>query len=354
MLKKCLVLFTLISSLGFSHNTESSGVSKMMDQPPAKPTQGFKPSMESMGGYVYIDYLFWRVIEGETDYAVKGGPVQFPPGQVDMNAIGDLKVAKLDWSSGVRVGLGCRFVPYQWELEGQYLYFSSSGSNSVSRPSLQTLNSTFPGSTSGPLVRAKSHVDFDLQMGNLFLAKRFVLDQYLIMRYMCGLEGGYLEQDWTIHYYGDQPSIWDRNNTTHSDWSYWGIGLKNGIEGDWFLGKGVSLYGGFYFSVLYGDYKNHLRDEIFPLDGEPFNVQNTKLSEKRIVPHYSLRFGPRYEKMYENWGFSFYAQYELNVFQNLHYVMRHQGGPVDDGRTNLHTHSLTGLHGLTFGGMVNF
>ena len=49
-----------------------------------------------------------------------------------------------------------------------------------------------------------------------------------------------------------------------------------------------------------------------------------------------------------------YALYELNIFQNLHYVYRHQGGNLGDGRTNLHTNSLTGLHGLTAGAEVNF
>lgn len=35
MLKKCLLLFVLVSSLGFSHNTESSGGPTMMDQLPS-------------------------------------------------------------------------------------------------------------------------------------------------------------------------------------------------------------------------------------------------------------------------------------------------------------------------------
>lgn len=354
MIKKALILSLLFSSLAYSYYVEKDTLTPVPDKPSQSPLEGYKPSMESSGGYVYAQYLLWRVIEGETDYAVKGGPLEFPPGQVDMNAIGNLKTAEFDWSSGVRVGLGWRFTPYKWELEGNYTYYSTSGSNSVSRPLLQGLNSTFPASTSGPLVRAKSHIELDYQMGNLFLAKRFILDDYLIMRGLLGVTGGYLEQDWTIHYLSDRPSIWDRNNTTHSDWSYWGIGLRSGFEWDWFFGKGFSLFGGFNFSILYGQYKNHLRDEIFPQNDSPFNVQNTHLSEKRIIPHYELSLGPRYERMFENWGFSLYALYELNIFQNLHYVMRHRGGPVNDGRTNLHTNSLTGFHGLTLGGQVNF
>lgn len=354
MIKNKLVLFLLFCSLGFSYQLEKDTLTPVPDKPPQSPTEGYKPSMDKSGGYIYAEYLLWRVIEGETDYAVKGGPIVFPPGQVEMNAIGDLKSAEFDWSSGFRLGIGYRFTPHQWEIEGNYTYFSSDGSNSTSHPTSQTLNSTFPGSSSGPLAKAKSHIDFDYQMGSLFLAKRFVLDQYLFMKYLFGLAGGYLEQDWTIHYDSIQPSSTDRNNSTHSDWSYWCIGLKNGFEGDWFIGKGFSLSGGFYISILYGQYKNQLRDEIYPIQGTPFNVQNTHLSEKRIVPHYALRFGPRYERMFENWGFSIFAQYELNIFQNLHYVMRHQGGFVNNGRTNLHTNSLTGLHGLTLRGQVNF
>ena len=50
--------------------------------------------------------------------------------------------------------------------------------------------------------------------------------------------------------------------------------MKNGFEGDWFIGKGFSLSGGFYISILYGQYKNQLRDEIYPIQGTPFNVQS--------------------------------------------------------------------------------
>ncbi|QVL57641.1 MAG: hypothetical protein KFB93_00780 [Simkaniaceae bacterium] len=354
MIKKGLVLLLFFSSVAYSYYAEKDTLTPVPDKPSQTPLEGYKPSMESSGGYGYVQYLLWRVIEGETDYAIKGSPLEFPPGQVDMNAIGNLKTAQFDWSSGFRLGSGWRFTPYQWELEGNYTYYSASGSNSVRRPQLQGINSTFPASISGPLARAKSHVDLDYQMGNLFLAKRFVLDDYLIMRCLFGVTGGYIEEDWTIHYYGVLPSKWDRNNTTHSDWSYWGVGLRNGFEWDWFFGKGFSLFGGFNFSILYGQYKNHLRDEIFPQNDDPFNVQNTHLSEKRIIPHYELSFGPRYERMFKNWGFSLYAQYELNILQNLHYVMRHRGGPVNNGRTNLHTNSLTGFHGLTLGGQVNF
>lgn len=354
MIKKTLILSLLFCSVVHPYYKEKDTLIPVPEKTSESPLDGYKPSMKKSGGYFYTEYLLWRVLEGETDYAVKGGPLEFPPGQGEMNAIGSLKTAQFDWSSGVRVGLGWRFTPYQWELEGNYTYYSGRGSNSVSRPAQQGLNSTFPGSISGPLERVKSHIKLEYQMGNLFLAKRFILDDYLVMRYLFGLTGGYLDQDWKIHYLGVLPSPSDRNNTTHSDWSYWGIGLRNGFEGDWFLGQGFSVFGGFYLSILYGQYKNHLRDEIFPQDASPFNVQNTHLSEKRIVPHYALRLGPRYERMFDNWGFALYAQYELNIFQNLHYVMRHRGGPVNDGRINLHTNSLTGLHGFNFGGQVNF
>lgn len=354
MIKKGLILFTLLSSVAFSYKQETDTSTPIPEKSSQMPLDGYKPSLEASGGYVYGEYLLWRVIESETDYAIKGGPPELPPGQLQMNAIGNLDTAQFDWSSGFRLGLGWRFNPHHWELEGNYTYYSANGSNSVKRPELQTLNSTFPASTTGPLGQAKSHIDFDYQMGNLFLAKRFVVDNYLMMRYLFGLTGEYLKQDWTIHYYSRDSFSRDRNNTTHSDWSYWGVGLRNGFEGDWFFGKGFSLFGGFYVSILYGQYKNQLRDEVFPEDSNSFNVQNTHLSEKRMIPHYALRFGPRYERMFENWGFSLYAQYELNIFQNLHVVMRHGAGNVNDGRDNFHSHSLTGLHGLTLGGQINF
>ncbi|MGE0197936.1 MAG: Lpg1974 family pore-forming outer membrane protein [Simkaniaceae bacterium] len=350
----------LIASFLLSISAASAYPSRELVEVPNSPSkqtcplEGYRPPTDAMGGYIYGEWLFWRVLEGETDYAVKGGPITLPPNQVAMNAIGNLEVAEYDWSSGFRLGAGWRFTPYRWELEGNYTYYSADGSNAASRPALQSLNSTTPESTSTGLARARSHIDLSYQMGNLLLAKKFLLDKYLIMRYLFGVTGGWLEQDWKIHYFGIVPPTTGRNNITHISWSFWNIGLRTGLEGEWYLGKGFGLASTFTAALLYGQYKNHFRDEVFSLSEPPFNVQNLHSSEKRLVPHFQISFGPKYGKMFDAWGFSLYALYELNIFQNLHYVYRHQGGNLGDGRTNLHTNSLTGLHGLTAGAEVNF
>jgi hypothetical protein len=348
----------------------------------------YRPEIKKSGGYLGVEFLWWKVYEGALDYAIKG---QIAPNQGSdeiIGPIGKLESASFSWAPGYRTYIGYRFRPDFWELEASYTYYHSSRHNKARHPKCCPPNvtvvdsvatgpekavvGTFAQFTDTPMALGKSLISLNYNLGDLLLARRFLTSDAIIMRVLLGGTGAWIDQHWHYKYLpgdfiidgfdaGSGATVRGKEN-----WKFSGGGVRLGLDMDWFAGKGFSilsegsfaLFFGSYSKLSYNEVNNHFPPGLPPPPEPQFPqvINNLRQHDDRFVFHTRLSFLPAWGMHFNKWGFLLYAGYELNFFANLQEVLR----PLSfsdrsfDGRETGFTYGFLGIQGLTAGLKLDF
>lgn len=219
--------------------------------PPVDSDEVFFPRCKEWLGNV--EFLFWKVNEGNLEYAVKENKVVR---------------AKFDSNPGVRVMAGFYNAPKYWELFGQYTYFQTYGRNRS--------------------CERNSHLKLNYQLGDVMFSRVFDPNPHLRMRLLSGISGAFIHQNWSVE---------------KSKWKYSAGGLRVGLTADWWWKWHLYFTGRVSLAGFAGKYTTASRKLCY--------------SDYRYAQHLQLLLGPSWHCLAKSYHTEFFIGYELNGWLNL-------------------------------------
>lgn len=308
--------------------------SPCMVNPAARPTQKC-----DWGGYLTVDPLLLQARENGLEFAVRTQNTGQLTGTTNDNFLsGRSKVKGLEfkWDWGVRVALGANLAYDGWDAYATWTWFRTHANRNVTAASNQFLTpeflnneagrvGTFTGPASqlqGLLSNASSHWKLRYNALNLEVGREFFVSKWLVLKPHGGLTTAWIRQKDTLAYNGfvvgavatpnpvSSASVFMKNN-------FWGIGLRFGLETQWGIGCGWSIFGDASASLLYGYFKvNHSESDVL-VSGVVNNPLYT-LANFYHVDRFITDFiaGLRYDYMFcdERYHLGFQVGWEHHMF----------------------------------------
>lgn len=258
-----------------------------MLNPPARPTQKC-----DWGVLITVEPLFLKAYENGLDFAVttQNGPLfTAPVNPPNANSATSLqgrskgKRINFEWDWGVRVGLGANLPHDGWDIIANWTHFFTNAHkslvaapNEVIEPTLlhpQSGGGSFGSKgvlqqQSGASLGAKSRWKLRLNEIDLELGRQFFVSKWLTLKPHGGFRTAWVRQTLDTDYTNMlvQPVAVVGSNESFSSSNvfmknnYWGLGLIAGLDTQWGLSCGWSLFGNFAASILYG-YFDTFHDE---------------------------------------------------------------------------------------------
>ncbi len=227
------------------------------------------------------DYLFWTAREDNLEFAATGY-TNSPSGSVNA---GSAASPHFRYENGFKVGLGFNFGHDTWDTYLNYTWFQSNhNTKSVSADYDDGLTPSFDPYiplTTGDFFNW-AHTLWGIHFNSIDweLGRNCYISKYLSLRPFVGIKGSWQKQTFNNQYdgiIGDSSFTYDNNSRS----SYWGAGIRSGINTAWHLSENWSLYGDLAFSALWSTCTTHRHDtytvtaeaEVSPVEQKnKFNV----------------------------------------------------------------------------------
>jgi hypothetical protein len=242
------------------------------------------PQINGCGFFITADFLWWKLYEGGTEYALKD-TVSVADFSL-INARGPIKHLNFNWEPGYKVGLGYLFDHDGWEL---YLDFTSLKTRAHASTS-SNVDFLFPliGAQTFSFSKADAHWHVSFYDLDLVLGRNYFVSKYLALHPYFGLTSAWIQQHRQVTY--TPPS--DIAFKVRSKNNFWGIGPRLGMDSQFYLGRSFSLYGDFSGGLLWGDF--HVREKEF-VPSEGLNVYSLRDNLHRMVATVGFGLGIAYE-----------------------------------------------------------
>lgn len=228
--------------------------------------------------WISADVLYWKAYEKSFVLTNKTSPVFTTDDYTKTSVLHP----RFNWDPGVRLIIGYRFPDYCWDVALSWTHYHSSfhrkqRTNSNDLTNVNNQQGMFPiwslskdiiagDYVSDAFLRGKLSLDlFDLDVGHPIDFDCLVCFQ--ITPYG-GIRGAWIRQRANVKYKGGIFQIGiiaggiPQNGTDyiHLKNDFWGIGPRIGLGLEYFLGKGVSLYGDMAISGVIGVFDTHQKE----------------------------------------------------------------------------------------------
>lgn len=168
------------------------------------------------------------------------------------------------WKTGYRIAAGYQFDCSNWELAAIWTHFQDNGNKNISEDSTTT-NTT------------KCRIQFN-QIDGILVYHDTKCSSFNFTPFF-GVRGARIHEGIRAHLVTDisiAPSTTATETKNFDDSQrYWGVGPIVGLQGDWDIGCGFSIYGTAAAALLYGKYKIHFDDsDVFtaPINRQVFGT----------------------------------------------------------------------------------
>jgi hypothetical protein len=275
------------------------------------------------GVYFTGDFLYWHAEETGLGYVVKNND------SGDWVSNGKLKTPNFGWDPGFRIGVGFDLAHDGWDIYTAWTWMQSSATDTISAPAGGNLFPTFMNfqtiNQSGTVSSAYEKWKTKLNVIDLELGRQFFVSKWLTLRPFFGLRTAWVYQSYHLSYNGEFDTLFptlvsDRigtlstpNNSNH----YWGLGLRAGLNTQWGLGAGFSLYGDAALSLLWGTFRVK-ESECFLENGAAAgeNMLDLKKHESATRPITDLAAGIRWDTHFcdGRYYFRIQAGWEQHIF----------------------------------------
>lgn len=251
--------------------------------------------------FITADYLLWKATEQNLNYAsnvldsVSVG-ANVPKGKIFS--------VKFNCQSGFRLGLGYNLGHDQWDTSLEWTWFKDNGSGTATS-SAHRIFSTIASPVFNQLIsseKAKSDLKLHLNLLDWDLGREFYTSKHLTVRPFGGLRTGWVNQNWKTDYFN--PAIFQLVSLSKFQvklkQDFWGIGLRGGLDTEWNLISGLSIYGNGALSLLYGFFKDVRLEESLSnagVKGRNLYGVNSKRCEQAIT---ELQLGLRWDQMFSH------------------------------------------------------
>ena|SRR3990167_4809322 len=267
------------------------------------------------------DWLYWKANETGLGYALN--QEGFDPNHIELMGFGDVVNPHFYWESGFRLGLGYNFPRDQWTLQLLWTWYEGKAGGSITTtkeegaiiyPSLLHPN-FFNDQNIFSTNQAKSNLLIHLNVLDLDLCREFKTGKHLSLKPRVGIRSAWINQNYDISYqdltYYDPTSkeILPALNlyTTNMTNNFWGLGPFSGLDTNWNLGKGFSLFGDFSIALLYGSFDISQSENFVATGGEGLILsEKNNFHAGRAVT--DLQLGIRWQSSFAKDRFRFLVQ----------------------------------------------
>lgn len=248
--------------------------------------------------FITADYLLWQATEENLTYAENS--------QLDTAGGANVPKAqwftpKFNWESGVKVALGYNIGHDQWDTQLIWTWFEDDAKGHAKATSknpeiYSTLTTPNLGVTCS---EAETHLTVHLNVLDWELGREFYVSKWMTLRPFGGLRTSWVNQHWNTAYEGIVNSRFS-SLEVELEQEFWGIGLLGGLDTEWGLISGLSIYGNGAFSLLYGFFENEREEEtvsVLGLKGTNLRIDKSRRNEQ---PTAELHLGLRWDQMFLN------------------------------------------------------
>ncbi len=261
--------------------------------------------------------ILWQAVEDNLSYATKGTNTASHFSQ-------DFKNLEFDWNCGFRLGTGYNIPRDGWDitLDWTHIHNEAHGSVHAGHESLfETYVNTANVNTTGTHFHGKWHNHLD--QIDLNLGREFLVGKHLAIRPNGGMRTAWIHQKYAIDY--DFSSGPDQDVDLKN--RFWGFGFVGGIDSDWRLGAGFSIYGNADLAILLGFFDV---DETGKAGGSTlWKVSNSFRTGK---PIFDLALGLKWNHLFvhDSLGLTLKVGYEYHLYFNQNQFLQSNGSATLD------------------------
>jgi hypothetical protein len=206
--------------------------------------------------YLTGDWLYWKAQENGLNYALK---TKLPDANLDQLGNGHLEAPSFSWDSGFRIGLGWNTAHDGWDLYANWSRFYTDATGKEHASDTQTVFPTLSDIAFAniPCETASSHLKIHFNQLDVDLGREFYVSTWLSLKPVLGIRTIWIDQHYRIEYDG-QPTLAggdDFFNHIHYKNDFWGVGPEGGLQTQWELGAGFSVFGDAFASLFYGHFQ---------------------------------------------------------------------------------------------------
>ena len=282
--------------------------------------------------FITADLLYWKSHVNGLPLAVES--------QSPTSLAGDKDVKDLNfkWDFGFRVGLGYNIPHDGWDLYLNWTRFYNHAHKSVETDGDEFLYPSF-FSADGLTDAAGTHASFHeiegrwhlhLNILDLDLGREFFVCKWLTLRPHMGLRTAWIKQKLKTESEGLLASSGAVSNSAfeyelEAKNKYWGLGLLAGLDTQWGLGHGWSIYGNAAFSLLYGffsiDAEEEYRTTASGSETTTLDVDDHYHADRAIA---DMALGLRWDHMFDHdrYHLGIQAGWEHHLFFGQNQFMR--------------------------------
>lgn len=313
--------------------------------PPARPPVSYDSDL-----FVTADFLWWKPTENGLDYVIKN------EGSTDFVSSGKVRSPNFKWDPGFRVGVGYNMCHDGWDLYANWTHFRTKAKGHANSPLGGTLFPVWenPSDFQGPvpvdemgfITSARTNWKLRLDQIDLSLGREFFVSKWLTLRPHIGLRTDWIHQKDTIHYVGTTGNLVPSASVDHQislKDRYWGLGLVGGLNTQWGLGEGFSIYGDLDAAILAGHFRISERETELVSNTNRLHVKNSYQLGRAIL---DLAAGLRWQASFgcdDAFAFLIQAGWENHIYFGQNQLLRF----VDDFTPGL---QVSNLGDLTFQG----
>jgi hypothetical protein len=242
----------------------------------------------SFNPFFTADYICWKAFEQGLGFAWDGTPNA--PTAVPPNAThGKVFNPHFKWEPGFKAGLGNKFSHDGWDLYAQYTHLLPKAEEhevkKCCKPfiSLPKWSNYWLDTNAGPealLIDEAAYWRLKFNVLDLELGRSY----YFTLRPFAGMKFSWIKQRYKVKYYdvmvvGDEEST--PENPTHViplgsniklkfAQKEFGVGLRAGLDANWYFSKWIGIYGDFAMTGLWNRFKEQRQDEINTPEGTEY------------------------------------------------------------------------------------
>jgi hypothetical protein len=248
---------------------------------------------EGFDFFVGLGVVYQNASLGGTEYAYSDNDEE-----IAYPVHGDLRETKDSWNWGINAMVGFNTSLDGYDVRLVNSYFDTNHSTSVQAGLSGDVvplrfNSYITGATVTDSVDyAKSSLSITYDLLGIELGRDFFLSQHLSVRPNYGLLTSWMWLENKINYTGgdlvnDSVYVQDKSN-------WWGIGPQFGLDTNWGLGKGWSIFADTKGSLMYGRFQVSHQEE-YSASAQPHQPTDIKVYGHRMIPYIQAMIGVAYK-----------------------------------------------------------
>ncbi len=252
--------------------------------------------------FLFGELLYWNAHENGLPVAVVNEGVSSNISHSDLESIHS------HWDVGFRVGVGYNLPHDGWDLRFDWLRLKTDGHKRIHA---DTDLFVFPSRIvpadplAGPVAVGNANSRWKLLFNqlDLDLGREFFVSKWLTLRPHFGLRTDWVHQTWRTSFrnvVGTLPPT--KVELDYKD-HWWGMGLEGGIDTQWTLGAGFSLFGNMAGAILYGFHNLEFTDQDTPAQVATNSkgvFADVRQSYRISHPVLDMIAGLRYDHMFYN------------------------------------------------------